>query len=102
MKRIKKKDKVMVMSGKYKGKISEVVRVFSATGKLLVAKVNLVKKHARPTQHSPGGIQEKESPISASSVKLICPHCNKPARVGIKILDEGGKVRFCKLCKEII
>ena len=100
MRRIKKKDKIMVMRGKYKGKISEVVKVFPASDKLLVAKVNLVKKHSRPTQQSPGGIQEKESPLSASLVKLICPHCNKPARVGFKILEEG-KVRFCKQCGEL-
>ena len=101
MNRIKKKDKVVVMRGKYKGKMSEVVKVYPSSGKLLIAKVNLVKKHARPTQQSPGGIQEKESPVSASIVKLICPHCNKPTRVGFKILEEG-KVRFCKECGEII
>ncbi|MCD6412534.1 MAG: 50S ribosomal protein L24 [Elusimicrobia bacterium] len=101
MNKIRKKDKVIVIKGRYKGKISEVVTVFPSKGKALVSKVNMVKKHLRPTQGNPGGIQEKESPISLSSLKLICPHCNKATRVGFKILDDG-KVRFCKKCGEII
>jgi len=101
MNRIRKKDKVIVIKGKYKGKLSEVVKIFPATNKALVSKVRMVKRHTRPTQNTPGGIQEKESPISLSAIKLVCSHCNKPARVGFRIIKEG-KVRFCKKCGEII
>ncbi|MEA2081623.1 MAG: 50S ribosomal protein L24 [Elusimicrobiota bacterium] len=101
MKKLKNKDKVMVMTGKYKGKISEVIKVFPSTGRALVSKVAMVKRHAKPTQNTPGGIQEKESPVNCSSLKLICPRCNEPARVGFKNLKDG-KVRFCKKCGEII
>jgi len=101
MNRIKKKDKVIVIKGKYKGKISEVVKIFPGTERALVSKVKMVKRHARATQTTPGGIQEKESPISLSAIKLVCSHCNKPARVGFRIIKEG-KVRFCKKCGEII
>ncbi len=101
MKKLKNKDKVMVMKGKYKGKISEVIKVFPATDKVLVAKVAMVKRHAKPTQNTPGGIQEKESSVSCSVLKLVCPHCNEPSRVGFKNLKDG-KVRFCKKCGEII
>lgn len=101
MKKLKNKDKVMMMKGKYKGKISEVIKVFPAKDRALVSKVAMVKKHARPTQNSPGGIREQESPVSCSSLKLICPRCNEPSRVGFKNLKDG-KVRFCKKCGEII
>ena len=101
MNKLRKKDKVIVLRGKYKGKISEIIEIYRATSKALVSKVNMVKRHARATQNTPGGIQEKESPISLSSIQLICPHCNKAARVGFKILKDG-KMRVCKKCGEII
>ena len=101
MNRIRKKDKVIVIKGKYRGKLCEVVKIFPATNRALVSKVNMVKRHTRATQNTPGGIQEKESPISLSAIKLVCSHCNKPTRVGFRIIKEG-KVRFCKKCGEII
>ena len=84
MKKLKNKDKVMMMKGKYKGKISEVIKVFPSTDKALVAKVAMVKRHAKATQNTPGGIQEKERPVSCSSLKLICPRCNEPSRWVLK------------------
>jgi len=101
MNRIRRKDKVIIIKGKYRGKISEVVKIFSETNRALVSKVNMVKRHTRATQTTPGGIQEKESPISLSAMKLVCTHCNKPTRIGFKFIKEG-KVRFCKKCGEII
>ncbi|MFH1422981.1 MAG: 50S ribosomal protein L24 [Planctomycetota bacterium] len=101
MNRLKRKDKVIVIKGRYTGKISEIVKIFPKSGKALVSKVNMVKRHTRTTQNAPGGIHEKESPISMTSLKLICSHCNKPARVGFKVLSEG-KVRYCKKCEEIL
>ncbi|HLD29310.1 MAG TPA: 50S ribosomal protein L24 [bacterium] len=100
--KIRKKDKVMVRTGKDKGKMGEVLMVFPDKGRVIVSKANMVKKHQRPTQDSPGGIVEKECPVSISNVSLLCPRCDKPARVGFRFLEDGKKVRFCKKCQEII
>lgn len=101
MRKIKKKDIVLVISGKDKGKKGEVLKVIGED-KIIVSKVNVVKKHMRPTQSQPGGIKEIEKPIHISKVKLICPKCNQPTRVGFTFLSEKEKVRFCKKCKEMI
>jgi large subunit ribosomal protein L24 len=102
MKKIKKKDLVIVISGDDKGKKGEVIKVFPEEDKVLVSKVNIVKKHMRPTQTTPGGIREIEKPIHISKIKLICPKCNQPTRVGFTFLSSGEKVRYCKKCKEMI
>ncbi len=101
MKKIKKKDIVIVISGKDKGKKGEVLKLLKDE-KILVSKVNLAKKHMRPTQTGPGGIKEIEKPIYISKVKLVCPKCNQPTKVGFTFLATGEKVRFCKKCKEMI
>jgi large subunit ribosomal protein L24 len=102
MRKIKKKDIVMVISGDDKGKKGEVIKVFPKENKILVSGVNVVKKHMRPTQTTPGGIREIEKPIHISKVKLVCPKCNQPTRVGFTFLQTGEKVRYCKKCKEMI
>ncbi len=102
MLKIKKKDIVVVISGKYKGKKGEVIKVLPKENKIIVSGVNIVKKHVRPTQTDPGGIKEIEKPIYISKVKLICPKCSQPTRVGFKFLPDGKKVRYCKKCKEMI
>lgn len=101
MKKIKKKDIVVVISGKDKGKKGEVIKALE-DNKIIVSKVNIVKKHTRPTQTEPGGIKEIEKPIPISKVKLICPKCSQPTRVGFTFLPTGEKVRVCKKCKEMI
>lgn len=101
MRKIRKKDIVVVLSGKDKGKRGEVIKVIDDQ-KVIVSKVNIAKKHVRPTQNDPGGIREIEMPIHISKVKLICPKCGQPTRVGFKFLQTGEKVRYCKKCKEII
>lgn len=102
MKKIKKKDIVVVISGKDKGKKGEVIKVLPKEDKIIVSKVNIVKKHTRPTQTDPGGIKEIEKPIHISKVKLICPKCGQPTRVGFTFLPNREKVRYCKKCKEMI
>lgn len=102
MKKIKKKDIVVVISGKDKGKKGEVIKVLPKEDKIIVSKVNIVKKHTKPTQTDPGGIKEIEKPIHICKVKLICPKCGKPTRVGFTFLPDGKKVRYCKKCKEMI
>jgi len=99
---IKKKDKVIVKTGKDKGKTGEVLKVFPEISRVIVSKINFIKKHARPTQISPGGITEKESPIHISDVQLICPKCNQPTRVKIDWLSDGKKIRICRKCGEMI
>ncbi|RLD18180.1 MAG: 50S ribosomal protein L24 [Caldiserica bacterium] len=102
MRKIKKKDKVVVIAGKDKGKIGEVLKVIPKRNRVIVSKVNIVKRHRRPTANEPGGIIEKEAPIHISNVMILCPHCDKKTRVGFKIIEGSRKVRFCKKCGEII
>ena len=100
---VKKDDLVMVVAGKDKGKSGKVLRVLPEKGRVLVENLNVVKRHTRPSQtNNEGGIIEKESPIAISNVQLLCPGCNQAARTGIKVLDDGSKVRFCKKCNEIV
>jgi len=100
---VKKDDMVMVIAGKEKGKSGKIVRVFSDSGKVVVEGVNMVKRHTRPNRiNTEGGIVEKEAPLSGSNVQLLCSACNKPARTGMRILEDGSKVRFCKKCNEIV
>ncbi len=99
---IKKKDKVVVLVGKDKGKEGEVLKVIEETNKVIVSKINFVKRHTKPTQRDPGGIKEKEAPISISNVMLVCPKCGKPNRPKFDKLSDGKKVRICRKCGEII
>ncbi len=99
---IKKKDKVLVISGDEKGKKGEVLKVIPQEERVIVSKVNLVKKHTRPTQTTPGGIREIEAPLHISNVMLICPKCEQPTRPKFDFLSDGKKVRFCRKCGEMI
>lgn len=98
---IKKGDTVRVLSGKDKGMEGEVIRAYPARGRVIVEKVNMVKKHMRPTQQNPkGGISEMEATIDASNVMLVCPSCNKPSRVSCVKDEKGNTQRVCKKCKK--
>jgi len=98
---VRKGDIVMVISGKDAGAKGKVIEVIPKTGRVVVEKVNIIKKHMRPTQKMPqGGIQEKEAPIASSNVMLYCDKCNKPTRIGHKEI-EGKFVRICKHCGEV-
>ncbi len=100
---IKKNDNVLVISGKEKGKRGRVIAVYPATNRLLVEKLNMIKRHTRPNQQlRQGGIVEKESPISASNIQLICSKCDKPTTVTRKDLGDGTRARVCKTCNEAI
>lgn len=101
--RIKKGDNVLVIAGKDNGKKGKVLRVLPREGRLVVEGVNRVKKHQKPTRALPqGGINRIESPLNMSNVMLVCDRCNKPTRVGVKILSNNEKVRYCKKCGEVI
>ncbi|MDZ7374949.1 MAG: 50S ribosomal protein L24 [candidate division KSB1 bacterium] len=105
---VRKGDQVLVLSGVYKGKISRVLKVFPETQRVVVEGVNFIKRHTRPSQQNPqGGIIEKEAPIHASKVMVICPKCNRPTRVGRRTVwnerrQKNEHVRFCKKCGEMI
>jgi large subunit ribosomal protein L24 len=99
---VKKNDTVMVTTGKDKGKTGKVLRINQKSDRVIVEKVNVIKRHVRPSQKSKGGIMERESPIAVSNVMVYCEKCSKPVRVGNKILEDGKKVRYCKRCSEVL
>ncbi len=99
---IKKNDKVVVRAGKEKGKIGTVLKVDSERGRVLIEKVNMVKRHTRPGANAQGGIVEKEASIDLSNVMIVCTKCAEPSRVGKRELEDGSKVRVCKKCGEFI
>lgn len=100
---IKKNDSVVVISGKEKGKRGRVLSVHPSKDRLLVEKINIIKRHMKPSRkYAQGGIIEKEAPIHISNVMLICTKCNKPTRIGNTVLQNGRKVRVCKKCREVI
>ena len=100
--RIRRGDNVVVISGRDKGKKGEVLRVDGARNRVLVQGVNMVKRHQRPTQTSPGGINDFEAMIHASNVALVDPKTDEPTRVGFKTLDDGRKVRVAMRSGEVI
>ncbi|MCD4721059.1 MAG: 50S ribosomal protein L24 [Desulfobacula sp.] len=101
--RIKKDDKVKVLTGKDKGKIGKVLKVVKKTNRVIVENINVVKVHQRPTQANPqGGIVDKTMPIQISNLMVMCNSCVKPTRVGMKQLEDGKRVRICKKCNQQI
>ena len=100
--KIKKGDKVIVVSGRDRGKQGEVLRVLRADERLIVQGVNVVKRHQRPAAGHPGGIITKEASIHLSNVAHVDPASGRPTRVGYKFLDDGRKVRFAKRSGEIL
>lgn len=102
--RIRKDDKVMVIAGKDAGKIGKVLKILRKKDRVLVEKVNMVKRHMRPNPYlqQPGGIMEKEMPIHVSNLMVMCGACAKPTRVGYRHAEDGKKVRFCKKCNEVM
>jgi large subunit ribosomal protein L24 len=100
--RIKKGDEVVVLSGKDRGKRGKILRVLRKDERVLVQGINMIKRHTRPSQTSPGGILEKEAALHISKVALVDPKLGKPTRVGYKFLDDGRKVRVAKLSGEVI
>jgi len=100
--KIKKGDKVVAITGKDKGKTGEVLRVLRKEERVLVQGLNMVKRHQRPTQASPGGIMDKEAPVHISNVALIDPKGNEPTRVGYKVIEGERKVRVARRSGEMI
>ncbi len=100
--KIRKDDQIMVIAGREKGKTGKVMKVIPDKGKVLVEKLNIVKRHQKPSaKYKHGGIIEKEGPIAISNVMLLCEKCKGPVRVGKK-MDADKRVRFCKKCGEVL
>jgi large subunit ribosomal protein L24 len=95
---VRKDDTVKVIAGKEKGKTGRVLRVLPKSGRVVVEKVNFIKRHTRPTPQSKGGILEKEAPIALSNVMPVCPNCREAVRVGRTRLEDGTPVRLCRGC----
>ena len=100
--KIKKGDKVVVISGRDKGRTGEVVRVMPREDRALVRGINVVKRHQKQTMKEEGGIVRKELPIHLSNIAIADPKDGKPTRVGFKVLDDGRKVRFAKRSGDLI
>lgn len=100
--KIKKNDQVLIITGKDKGKKSKVISVLPELERIVVENANLVKKHRRARrQNEKGQVVEIAKPMHVSNVKLICPKCGQPSRLGYKI-TEAGKFRICKKCQQEI
>ena len=101
--RMKKDDKVKILTGKDKGKIGKVLKVVRKTNRVIVENIIVVKVHQKPTQANPqGGIVEKTMPIQISNLMVMCNSCVKPTRIEMKQLEDGKRVRICKKCNQQI
>jgi large subunit ribosomal protein L24 len=100
---LKKDDKIKVIAGKDKGKIGKVLQVNRKKNRVLVEKINIVKRHSKPNaQTKQGGIVEKEMPIQWSNVMVMCNKCVTPTRVKMQNLEDGKKMRICVKCGEAL
>jgi large subunit ribosomal protein L24 len=96
-------DKVKVIAGNNKGKIGKVMKVIVDKNKVIVEGVNLVKRHQKPNQaNQQGGIIEKEAPIHASNVMIVCSNCNKAVRISKKRAEDGTVERICRSCNKAV
>jgi large subunit ribosomal protein L24 len=101
--KIRKNDNVLVIVGKDKGKKGKVRRALPKAGMVIVEGLNTIKRHSKTKgQAKQAGIIELEAPLHVSKVMLVCNKCDKPARVGLRFLEDGKKARFCRVCSEII
>ena len=100
---VRKDDLVQVIAGKEKGKSGKVLKVLLNKNRVVVEKINFIKRHSRPTGKTrQGGIIQKEAPIHISNVLLLCSKCNRGVRMGKRILEDGKKALVCKKCGELI
>lgn len=100
---IKKNDTVKILAGKDKGKTGKVLKIYPADSKAIVQGVNFSKKATRRTQQDQqGGIIHREAPLEVSNLAVVCKGCDRTTRVGVDVLNDGSKVRYCKKCKEVL
>jgi large subunit ribosomal protein L24 len=101
---VRKNDNVLVMAGRDRGKRGRVLKVLPAKNRVVVEGVNVIKRHTKPNpqRQIKGGVVEREAPVHASNVQLVCPECNTQTRIGHKILGDGRKVRICRKCEGVV
>ncbi len=101
--KIRKNDNVLVIAGKDKGKKGKVRFAYPDDQRIMVEGINMIKKHTKARgQVRQAGIIEREAPISVANVMLLCAKCNKPTRIGFRVLQDGRKARFCRACGEVV
>jgi len=101
--KIRRDDKVKILTGKDRGKIGKVLKVDQKSNRMLVEKINMTKHHQRPNaQNRQGGIVEREAPIRLANAMLMCNKCMMPIRVKMHRLEDGKKVRVCRKCNEVM
>jgi large subunit ribosomal protein L24 len=100
MAKVRREDTVRVVTGRERGKTGVVRQVMRAEGRVVVAGVNVVKRHMRPRADRPGGIIEREAPLHVSNVMVVCKSCSKPTRVAFRFRDDGRKIRYCRRCSQ--
>jgi large subunit ribosomal protein L24 len=100
--KFKKSDMVKVLAGKDKGKTGKILKAIPEKDRIVIEKINMLKKHKRPDQKTKGGVVEKEGSIHISKVGLLCNKCNTAVRVRNKLLEDGKKVRICSKCNDVI
>ena len=101
--KIHKNDTVLVIAGKDKGKKGKVRKAYPDKERIMIEGVNMIKRHSKTKGKTrQAGIIELEAPIHVSNVMVICNKCNKPARIGYRVLEDGKKARYCRNCSEII
>ena len=101
--KIRKNDTVLVIAGKDRGKTGKVRVAYPKKERVLIDGINFIKRHTRAIQQvRHAGIIEREAPIHLSDVMLLCTRCDKPTRVGFRLLEGGRKVRVCNVCHEVI
>jgi large subunit ribosomal protein L24 len=101
---VRKNDNVLVITGKHRGRRGRVLKVLPDKNRLVVEGVNVIKRHTKPNpnRNIKGGIVEREAPVHASNVQLVCPECGAQTRIGHKVLGDGRKVRICRKCEGVV
>ena len=101
---VRKNDNVLVTTGKDRGKKGRVLKVLPLKNRVVVEGVNIIKRHTKPNpqRQIKGGVVEREAPVHASNVQVVCPECGKATRIGRKILGDGRKVRICRKCEGVV
>ena len=101
---IRKNDNVIVITGKDRGKRGRVLKVLAEKNRLVVEGVNVIKRHTKPNpgRNIKGGVVEREAPLHASNVQVVCPECGKATRIGRRVLGDGRKVRICRKCEGVV
>ena len=102
--KIRKNDQVLVIAGRDRGKKGRVLSVNPEKSRVIIEGVSMIKRHTKPNPQKQikGGLVEREAPLHASNVQIVCPECGKPTRIGRKVLGDGRKVRVCRKCEGVV